>query len=90
MMAENKCLNCGYCCHFYADGEWHKCKYLKIFANNKSKCKIYFRPNRVGIQIYKDKKGKIFRCSLREKFKHNYPNCPYNKDGQEMIKPESY
>jgi len=80
------CLSCGICCHFFADGKYHKCKYLDKHNN----CKIYFRYNRIGIQIYKDKNGKKYQCRLRNEFKINYPDCPYNKDGQDMISEEEY
>jgi hypothetical protein len=63
MMDEPHCNMCGYCCHFFANGEIRKCKHLVTQSNGRTLCRIY--PRRLGVIVYKSETD-TFRCHKME------------------------
>ena len=76
MLSEVHCRKCGYCCHFFADGELRKCKHL-VVLNGCTLCRIYNLRNRLGSIIYSSN-STIVRCNLISNVKINFFGCPYN------------
>ena len=84
----NKYKRCSKCCTFFADHEWHNCRYLKKFKDGSSYCSIF--PNRIGRTIFKAKNGTILKCMWREDVPYNWEGCPYNKPEWSEVNEASY
>ncbi len=76
------CNRCGSCCYLRLEGQKQKCKYL-VHLRKGTACRIY--GNRLG-KFIGHFKGKNFYCSLRKDVKFNFENCPYNVEGQELLR----
>ena len=79
------CNRCGQCCYFMVDGKKKKCKHLVLLKNGKSLCRIYSK--RLGKVLYSRVKGEEriqSVCMMREEVYYNYPNCPFNKEEQQV------
>ena len=50
-------------------------------SNGKTYCRVY--PNRIGVIIGKNEKGKVY-CGLREFIKKDFKGCPFNKGYEEV------
>lgn len=72
---EDKCRNCGRCCHFLIKGVKTKCPFLQFLPNGTTKCRKYY--SRLGTTI-----GPGVKCGMRDSVKFNYKDCPYNREGQ--------
>ena len=78
-----KCKQCGRCCIVWdpVTQEWGNCKYLVKYITlypydgEMSRCMIY--KHRIGAIL-----GDGQCCVSRIDNQWNYPECPYNKEGQ--------
>lgn len=87
-MAEDKCLRCGRCCHYFRDGYLtdRKCSHLKNNPDGTTYCDVYeTRLGRyTGASIVNKRRIPIY-CVMREKSPYDIPGCPYNS-GKPMLK----
>jgi len=75
------CKMCGACCHYILDGKIKKCKFL-VKKGGRLICRIYRQ--RVGRIIDKSKvTGNVIYCGMREDLWINFPDCPYNIEGED-------
>jgi hypothetical protein len=75
-----RCLRCGRCCHFPANGQIVKCKHLITLPSGKTLCRIYNK--RLGTTIHTNP---LVKCGMRNDVRLNFKNCEYNKPGQPMM-----
>jgi len=66
------------------DGELKKCKFLVKLKNKSTLCRIYH--TRLGTVLYEYPNKLRVTCNLRQDVPYNYTGCPFNKDGQEMVR----
>lgn len=70
----SKCKRCGKCCIVKGEqNTWFSCRYLVKTIYGTTFCPIY--RHRLGVII-----GEKQFCWYRKEWKHNIPDCPFNKE----------
>ena len=83
-----KCSRCGFCCHYWLNGKFKRCKHLVRLKNGNTLCRVY--KTRLGKVIdYNPITKKNITCNPRLSIMFNYKGCPFNNPLWEDFKDET-